>query len=390
MNLMRLENETVNEYISRLGLSREIEGLTWKDISISILNEFGVDISEEAVRKRYHRNLQNVHPVTTETIQTKIYDTNYVNNIRTERQQLSAMYRVFSREDTIRQIAKEAVKALSISNPFKHRQNTQIKYDSKTKTGILLIGDWHYGINIDSTFNRFNPDIAVDRVWELVNKVIDCGEKNGISQLYVINLGDMIAGNIHLPLRINSQMDVITQIMRVSELIANAVDVLSTKFHIDYYSTFDNHSRIDPNKKESIQLESLSRITPWFLLERLANNKNVIIHENEFYAKDMVSFCTYPDGYNVIAVHGDKDTPKTIVDRLTAFTGDHQDLICTAHYHHFSCDEQNRTIVISNGALMGTDDYAMDLRLDSEPSQTLIIQSPQNVCECIYKINLTK
>ena len=180
-----------------------------------------------------------------------------------------------------------------------------------------------------------------------------------------------------------------TQILEVSELIAEFLDRSSTICMVNYYSTLDNHSRIDPNKKDSIQLETLARITPWYLQERFKNNHCVKIFNNDKFTKDIVSFkCNY---YNILAVHGDKDKPQSIIDRLTSFTGEHQDLICIAHYHHFRCEEQNRTMLVSNGSLMGTDNYAMDLRLDSVPSQTFIVVGDrENVCKDICKINLDK
>ena len=68
----------------------------------------------------------------------------------------------------------------------------------------------------------------------------------------------------------------------------------------------------------------------------------------------------------------------------------HYDLILSAHLHHFSADEKNETILISNASLMGTDDYAQSLRLNSKPSQNLIILGEDNPLECIYNIPLPR
>ena len=62
------------------------------------------------------------------------------------------------------------------------------------------------------------------------------------------------------------------------------------------------------------------------------------------------------------------------------------DLILTAHLHHFSADEQFSTVVVSNGSLMGVDDYAETLRVCSKPSQSLIIVSEKSVAESIHRI----
>ena len=93
-------------------------------------------------------------------------------------------------------------------------------------------------------------------------------------------------------------------------------------------------------------------------------------------------------GHDVIGVHGDNDRPATALDKLTLMTHRHYDLLCTAHLHHFNCDEKNQTMIVSNGSLMGTDSYAEKLRLTSDPSQTFITVSKQNVTECIYRIVL--
>lgn len=37
---------------------------------------------------------------------------------------------------------------------------------------------------------------------------------------------------------------------------------------------------------------------------------------------------------------------------------------------------------------MGVDSYAEKLRLTSDPSQTFIVATKNNVCECIYRIVL--
>ena len=87
-----------------------------------------------------------------------------------------------------------------------------------------------------------------------------------------------------------------------------------------------------------------------------------------------------------ISIDGDKDKPSTVIDNLTMMTHKHYDLVLTAHLHHFSCDEKNETVVVSNGSLMGTDAYAEKLRLSSKPSQNLIIVSEDNVVDEIHRI----
>ena len=254
---------------------------------------------------------------------------------------------------------------------------------------ILQISDWHYGIEINSPYNTYNPDIAYKRITQLRDRVCEIINKNNITKLYVINLGDLIAGRIHLQLRINSRIDVITQIIEVSELLAQLLNSISNEVEIEYYDTMDNHSRLEPNLKNNIELETLTRITTWMLKERLKDNDKIIIHDENSYGDDIITFTT-KDGFNIAAVHGHKDNPSKVIDSLSMMTKTHYDLILSAHFHHFSADEKNETILISNSSLMGTDDYAQSLRLTAKPSQNLILLGKNNPIECIYNIRLDK
>ena len=154
-------------------------------------------------------------------------------------------------------------------------------------------------------------------------------------------------------------------------------------FEIHYYDCLDNHSRLEPNKKDAMDLESLARVIPWYLKERIGGK--VIIHENEF-DEGIISFKCH--GYEICGVHGDHDKPSAVVDNMCLMTHRHYDMVLTAHLHHFSADEKNETVVVSNGSLMGTDTYAKNLRLSSKASQNLIIVGDNSVCECIYRIIL--
>ena len=193
----------------------------------------------------------------------------------------------------------------------------------------------------------------------------------------------MIAGNIHLQLRLNSRIDVLSQTMWVSEIIAEFLNDLQSEIpSISYASVCDNHSRIDPNKNDSLSLESLCRITDWYLRERVPTIQYI---DNRF-GQDIATFNIL--GHEIACVHGNKDKQSSAIGTLNNFTATHYDLICTAHEHHFSANEDSDTLLIANGSLMGTDDHAFDLRKNSIPSQNLIIINKHDVMGTLYKINL--
>lgn len=94
--------------------------------------------------------------------------------------------------------------------------------------------------------------------------------------------------------------------------------ILSADFEIEYYDTLDNHSRVEPRKEESLALESMVRVTTWYLKERLRDNDRIVIRDRNHYGRDIATFRVL--GHNVIGVHGDKDKPSTIAEKLTMFT----------------------------------------------------------------------
>ena len=114
---------------------------------------------------------------------------------------------------------------------------------------------------------------------------------------------------------------------------------------------------------------------------------NIIICENGI-DEDIIAFNVLDGKYTIGAVHGHKDRVQKVVSNLTCATKIDFDMILTAHYHHFSGDEQNEVIVLSNSSLMGTDNYSKNGRLTAKPSQNFIVVNENSVCDYIHRIVL--
>lgn len=418
LSTSKLDNESELDYINRICTIKQDLDFTWKDVAETINNELGTDFSDSWYRKNYAKGAfaSKVAEVTTTSTEDCAGNCEYcpelndcladwADNLSEEQQvvkelehklamkkievsdlvvQNNAYIRRLSREQTIKDIAADYAqvmnkdKVLEVNKPVADQNNS-------TCEGILLISDWHYGMVCDNYWNKFDPDICVKRVNHLLNEVIKYVMQNNITHLHVLDLADLIAGRIHTQIRIESRFDVITQTMDVAELLAEFLYELSCYTNVSFYSCLDNHSRLEPNKKESMDLESLARIIPWYLRDRLKNHSRITIYDND-YSPDIIT-CTVA-GHSVIGVHGDNDPPARALERLTMMTHEHYDLLCTAHLHHFSADEDHETIVVGNASLMGVDSYSEKLRLTSKPSQTLIVSTPENVCESIHRIVL--
>lgn len=377
-----LKQLSQDELLVYLGNNKSLFNLTFYDITDEMNERFNHSYSEGYWRRRYHSLASDIlEEVSADenkddalmTLKLERY------KLADERTQANAYYRRLSREQTIKEIAIEVADKISSKKilpqfDIAHRAND-------SKEAILCISDWHYGMDFTNYWNNYNPDIARERIVKLQDMVTKTIVDEGISRLHIVNLGDMIAGRIHLTIRLESRIDVITQTIEVSEILAEFVHALSQYAKIDYYDCADNHSRLEPNKKEALNLETLQRIIPWYLQTRLSNQNDITIHTNNRYGEDIINFNIFD--YKIAGVHGDKDRPIDVVNNINLLTKEHFDMILTAHLHHFSADEKDDTLIISNGSLMGTDTYSKNLRLYSRPSQNLIIATPNN---CFYSL----
>lgn len=373
--------EETSEGIAWLCSQKSAWGLSWQDIAQVSRELFGTTQKEKYFRDHYGDLAKAAEEV--ESLDDKLLELRKERvKLSDERTQNSAYIRRMAREETLKEIAATYAESMSTR---KLLDIPEIIDEPSKREAILCLSDWHYGIEVDNALNRFNPDICRQRVAKLTSKTLQHCRAYGLRHLNVCNLGDMIAGRIHLTLRLESRSDVITQVMEVSEVIAEMLTRLSAELRVDYYSCTDNHSRLEPKKTDSLELETLSRITDWYLRSRLASNPNIAFHENPFGPDIITLNCR---GHNIAAVHGDHDSPTAAATSLARLTKSVYDLVLISHRHHFGADELNETLVIQNSSLMGTDSYAFKYRLSAKPSQNLIIISDENVTESIHRIAL--
>ena len=387
-----LPGETFEQYRHRLynlKFENKIQ-VTWTDLAELFFSAFGIQRDESKWRKEAHAIMEDADVVSSD----REKQSDILLEIKKERVKLSdervqnnAYIRRLAREDTLVEIAHILADSMN-SKKLLPEYKGYIK-DSYAEA-IIQISDWHYGLEINNHWNKFNPEICKRRVAELMDEALKFCDTYNVGTIHLVNLSDLIAGRIHQSIRYQSRFDAMTQILDVSEIVAEMIAMfISRGIFVNYYDCLDNHSRLEPIKTDSLDLESLARIVPHYLRARFDKSDMVEIRHNEF-SDDIITFEVWNGGYKVAGVHGHKDKPGKVVENLTLMTKRHYDLILTAHLHHFSCDEQNETLIISNGSLMGTDDYAKDLRLTSRPSQNIILVTEDSVADLIHRVTFVE
>lgn len=261
--------------------------------------------------------------------------------------------------------------------------------DYSEKEAVLCLADWHYGMTTDNIWNTYNTDVCKQRVVKLITKTIEYIKIHKIKTLHILLLGDSAHGAIHNSCRVSAEENTSDQLMHVAEILAESIGKLSENvFNTKVYSTYGNHLRTIQDKKDSVHSDNMEKIIPWWLKQRLQNNKNIEIIDSEF--KEFIKLNVL--GYNICCTHGDLDKFKDIgVTMNTIFTKLYNETIdytISADKHHLEEFERFDIESILVRSLCGTDDYANDGRLYSKAGQTLMIFSKNEGRECTYNIKL--
>ena len=184
----RLDNESNIDYIHRICSIRKENKWTWNTVRDIINSELGVSYSESYYRKNFAENnwLPKVEDKDIDENKQTLYELRKERfKISDERAQNNAILRRMSREETLVEIAQnviqklEGVKLLAQSEPKERKVGS--------KTAILELSDWHYGIEIDNPWNTYNPNIARERIKSVIQYVRISNHNYGAKGDYVVD-----------------------------------------------------------------------------------------------------------------------------------------------------------------------------------------------------------
>lgn len=251
----------------------------------------------------------------------------------------------------------------------------------------LLLSDWHKGQTSANKWNVYNDAVFKSRLKNLVADTIAYGKKNDVEKLHVFVLGDLINGLIHVSTRISNEENVIAQTVQVAEVLKKILNELSQHFDVYCYFSRGNHDRVTANKKESLDNESFFDLMQYIVDEGISKDHPTLhIMKNDI---DPEIIRAEIAGHICYGVHGHKDKPQKVAEKLSTFMHEIPDFIFEGHFHSAAEHEVNGIEVIVNSSLCGTDDYAVSLRRNSRPSQKLIIIDKTGRL-CTYNLNVAK
>ena len=395
-NLKRLEGETQDQYFYRICSMKESLGFTWPQMAEIFNAEFGCNKGDTAYRKKWAA----FNDVFNANVDKLVGEKNCSNELK---EQLDEIYKakrqlwdqrreynkILTSDARADHLMEKLIEAAKIAPLQNYSEMFEFKNSDSDEEAVLLLSDWHYGQVSDNIWNTYNTSICKERVAKLFDKVSVALQEHHIKTLHVVLLGDFVNGSIHTTCRVASEENTCDQLMHVSELLANFINALSVDVDkVNVYSTYGNHARTIQNKEDSIHSDNLERVIPWWIAQRLQKNKKVNVVDSEYYEFIYFNVC----GYNVVCTHGDLDQLKnlgvTVNSLFSKKYGQTIDYTFSGDKHHLESFEQFDIESSLVGSLCGSDEFANNKRLYSNPMQTLCIFTPDDGKLCSYNIKL--
>lgn len=300
-----------------------------------------------------------------------------------QRTAFNKMIRDRSRQEELNEILCEAINSGTLP-PLNYER---VVVDPSDNDLLVSLNDIHYGANVQNYWNTYNTDVCRGMMRRYLDQIISVGELHRSENCIVWENGDAISGNIHYSVAVTNKENVIDQIKGVSELIAEFLAELSKHFKtISFISVAGNHSRLNPNKDQSLVCERLDDLVEWYLQARLQDFENIKIGAGEKI--DSTMYLIDVRGKTYCGVHGDFDGSTTKVQALQAMARKPLYAILSGHMHHSKVDEVQGIKTIMAGSFLGVDDYCVKNRIVGGQEQTICV-CDENGVRCFYNIQLS-
>ena len=395
-NLKRMDGESDDQYFYRICNMKDSLGFTWPQMAKIFNDELGCNKGDTAYRKKWAAFKSVLDANADEIVGGDKYSNKLqeqIDELYKAKRQLYDQRREYNKmlvsDARAEHLTEELIKAANVA-PLKDYSNIfTFKNNVSNEEALLCLSDWHYGLVSNNIWNTYNTEICMQRVSKLFDKVSNALQEHNVKTLHITLLGDFIHGSIHTGCRVAAEENTCEQLMHVSEILANFINELSAYVHeVNIYSTYGNHARTIQNKNDSIHADNMERVIPWWLRERLQDNNKVNVVDSEYYEFIYMQIC----GYNIACTHGDLDKLNdigVIVNSLfTKKYGKSIDYTFSADKHHLESFEQFGIESTLVGSLCGTDEFANNKRLYSNPMQTLCMFTPDDGKLCSYNIKL--
>lgn len=271
-------------------------------------------------------------------------------------------------DNLLKKLLDSIKEEINTARPLK-TQKVDVKFNGNTAL-TLLLSDLHKGMVTDNHWNVFNEDVFYERIEQTINEIVAYQEITGARELHIMQLGDLIEGNLHRLTKIGETETAVEQTKSVAEALARMITILSSYFDkVTMHSVKGNHDRVSSRKEEEIKTESFHDFVTWYIEARTEDIINFTILENEYDSEIIVADIL---GKTYFGIHGHLDSYPSVVQNLTLMIQKFPTAVFAGHIHKNFENEIHSVDLIVNGGFAGTNGYAKDARLTSKAHQKLL------------------
>lgn len=395
MDLKKQENENDEQFIWRICQYKDsgLLDVGWDEVADILNKELGLEdspLTEATFRKPYQQakrfydaGVFNADAEDTYLSELRLQKQELEKEkvkVRDERNELRRMLREEARKESYVDLIKRTISE-SVIEPLDYQPNNVAANGNNDL--IVTLFDLHAGMNVNNYFNTFNDDVLRERLNKYLDKIIEIQNRHQSENVCVI-MSELLSGYIHPTIRIENNQNLIEQFVSVCEYISEFLAELSKHFiTVNVFMAPGNHSRLMPNKDQSLRNENMDLLALPYLRAKLQNIDNVLIHDNDV---DCMIVMFRVHNQTIFAVHGDKTSMNNVADKLTAFIGFRPNLIYMGHMHTNAMTTFHDTKCIQAGSLMGGgDEYCLDHMLKNKPEQIVSVIT-DNGLECNYDV----
>ena len=399
-NTKRLQDENEEQYLWRLGQAKDngLLDIEWDAIADLMNKEFRSDESEYRTSSAYRKPYQYSKRMFDSGVFDSKTDGAYANDLAEAKHELRReKQKLFDERIALNKMLREQARTdndLAYLEKLISEQSANLipslpseDIIASEKDMIICISDLHFGIQNDSPFGKYSPEIARDRISQYLQKIAVIQDVHNCENAYVMILGDIISGNIHFTVQLENRENVIEQIKGASELLVSFIYGLSSIFnHVYINGVAGNHSRVS-YKDDVLRGERLDNLIPWYIKASLKHIDNVRFIDDANYDSTICNLSVRGNEY--LGVHGDFDSfSEAGVSKLVMMLGHKPTGIFYGHMHHNSFDDINGVKIIRSGSFSGTgDNYSIQKRLYGEPGQMIAVVDSTGI-NCCYPIDL--
>lgn len=365
---------------------------------LEIKEELGLECSADHLRKisygirEYHNYIQdvgieNVSKEQLDKLNEKIIELKKEKILLSDlKQDLNRKIRKQARYEDMIALAERCSSNLENNKPLIPHELPTYTDNGVLREGVMLLSDWHLGAEIDNFINKYNLEIFKKRLCYLTKRMLEIKETHNLQKLHLVFAGDLICGGIHNINRLESRETITQQIILVAEAISELSYILSKHIPVVSISICDgNHERVFQKKEDNTKTDNFTNLIREIVKIRTEHIPNIVYIENK-YDNNIIALNVCEN--NIVAVHGDKEKVNNAISNLSSLLEKNIDYLLLGHWHSGKEFTIGKSETIVNGSLMGTDEYAKNLRLSSLPMQKMMIFSKEFGRECTYNITI--